>query len=226
MRWPTALGVVLVVALPLMTSLNSMADEQTPPQPNGRFMPGDVSGPTVADDALGVDRSGFEVAGVSNRMAMTISIYSGDPEFETELLQHLVKSSDQPPDLVDLLAADRKRLGGARASPATTWEIGRPILPVYRYTFAVPHNADITISTVFDHEKVVPLAHEVLPMQPLEPMTGVGKPARRSGTWSCIRVTACIRNTRPVSSAAVFCAILTSSRWRLFQFDTNPRASP
>ncbi|HUU33039.1 MAG TPA: C25 family cysteine peptidase, partial [Vicinamibacterales bacterium] len=79
------------------------------------------------------------------------------------------------------VAPDPLALPGA----APSWEIGKPKVPVYRVTLAVPHGADVTLSTSMTGERLVPYGREIAPygreiapMQPLPPTSGAGNVTR------------------------------------------------
>ncbi|MBN1917033.1 MAG: hypothetical protein JW889_03910 [Verrucomicrobia bacterium] len=66
--------------------------------------------------------------------------------------------------------ADPLNLPGA----APIWELGKPAVPVYRVTLAVPHGAELTLSRNMLGETIVALDREIPPMQPLPSTSGAG----------------------------------------------------
>ena len=55
---------------------------------------------------------------------------------------------------------------------AQTWELGRPLLPVYRICLAVPRGAEVALATSCVAERRIVLESELPPMQPLPSTTG------------------------------------------------------
>ena len=84
-------------------------------------------------------------------------------------------SAEQPAPGAEGATAPPDPLALPGAAPI--WELGKPALPVYRVTLAIPHGADVALSTSMLGETVVPLAREIAPMQPLPSTSGLGRNA-------------------------------------------------